>query len=351
MPRSRSLALVVAAALTAALAPAALATAAAPAKADNAKAEHDRIVAYWTPERMKAAKPRDFVRQKDGSFELAPTPKARPVGSTSGVTGASWPNGKGHVVKRTGKVYFRMGGGGYVCSGAVADDGKAGGFSIVLTAGHCAFDETNQAFASFWLFIPDFDSNPNLNTSDCSLAATTYGCWTAEALVVHSGYATAGGFNTQATLHDFAFAVVGTNSSGVPLDTLGAYPVTTSSVPVGSTLSAFGYPAAGKYSGRDLTYCSGPISTDRLNGNLTWRMACDMTGGSSGGPWLTTGTGTSELKLATGDGGTLASLNSYGYSGKAYMYGPKFNAATALVLKEAKNQSAGTSPLGDSVVS
>ena len=68
MSRSRSFALVVAAALTAALAPAALASAAAPATADNARAEHDRIVAYWTPERMKAAKPRDFVRQKDGSF-------------------------------------------------------------------------------------------------------------------------------------------------------------------------------------------------------------------------------------------------------------------------------------------
>ena len=78
MSRSRSLALIIAAALTAALAPAALASAAAPAKEDNAKAEHDRIVEYWTPERMKAAKPRDFVRQKDGSFELAPTPKASP---------------------------------------------------------------------------------------------------------------------------------------------------------------------------------------------------------------------------------------------------------------------------------
>ena len=121
MSRSRSLALIVAAALTAALAPAALASAAAPAKEDKAKAEHDRIVEYWTPERMKAAKPRDFVRQKDGSFELAPTPKAkaRPVGGTSAVKGASWEKG-GDVLKRTGKVYFRMSGGGYVCSGSVA---------------------------------------------------------------------------------------------------------------------------------------------------------------------------------------------------------------------------------------
>jgi V8-like Glu-specific endopeptidase len=344
MSRSRSLALIVASALTAALAPAALASAAAPAsadRADQARAEHERIVAYWTPERMKAAKPRDFVRQKDGSFALAPTPKAKgkPSGSNSAsVTGASWPNGRGPVVKRTGKVFFRMGGGGYVCSGSVADDLNAAGYSIVLTAGHCAYDETNKAFATDWLFIPDFDSNPNLNTSDCSQAVTTYGCWTAKALVVHSGYASAGGFNTQATLHDFAFAVVPETSRGELDVVVGSYPVTMSTMSVGSTMSAFGYPASGKYAGKDLTYCSGPIVTDRLNGNLTWGLACDMTGGSSGGPWLRTGSG--ELDLSTGAGGTLASLNSYGYSGKAYMYGPKFNSTTADVLGAARKQAA-----------
>ena len=84
----------------------------------------------------------------------------------------------------------------------------------MLTAGHCVYDETSKAFATDWLFIPDFDSNANLNTSDCSQAVTTYGCWTARSLVVHSGFATAGGFNTQATLHDFAFAVVGSGSGG-----------------------------------------------------------------------------------------------------------------------------------------
>jgi V8-like Glu-specific endopeptidase len=348
MSRSRSFALVVAAALTAALAPATLASAAA--QADNARAEHDRIVAYWTPERMKAAKPRDFVRQKDGSFALAPTPragKAKPGGTTAGVTGASWVN-QGEILKRSGKVYFRMHGSGYVCSGSVADDGNPGGNSIVLTAGHCAYDETNRTFATDWLFIPAFDTNPNLDTSDCSSVTTTYGCWTAKSLVVHSGFANAGGFNTQATLHDFAFAVVGPGSGG-ELDTVvGAYPVTTSSVAVGSTLSAFGYPAAGKYLGKDLTYCSGPISTDRLNGNLTWGLACDMTGGSSGGPWLKTGT--NELNLGSGNGGTLASLNSYGYSGKSFMYGPKFNSKTADVLTEASRQSVGTNELGNAIV-
>ncbi len=47
-----------------------------------------------------------------------------------------------------------------------------------------------------------------------------------------------------------------------------------------------------------------------------------MTGGSSGGPWL------SGFNATTGDTGTIESLNSYGYSGQSNMYGPKFNSTT-----------------------
>ncbi len=200
MSRSHSLALVVAAALTAALAPAALATAAAPAKADHAKAEHDRIVAYWTPERMKAAKPRDFVRQKDGSFTLAPTPKAKPGGGTtstviSSTSGASWING-GEVLTRTGKVYFSLGGLNYQCSGSVASDGVQGGKSIVLTAAHCVFDNETGVWAANWTFIPAFDNNPDTTTAGCTAPKTTYGCWTAERLVAHSGFTTESTYST-----------------------------------------------------------------------------------------------------------------------------------------------------------
>jgi hypothetical protein len=75
-----------------------------------------------------------------------------------------------------------------------------------------------------------------------------------------------------------------------------------------------------------------------------------MTGGSSGGPWLTSGS--LELNLSTGDGGTLASLNSYGYKGKAYMYGPMFNSTTTAVLDAARMQAAGgPSAIKDQIVS
>jgi V8-like Glu-specific endopeptidase len=238
------------------------------------------------------------------------------------VTGASW-NGGGTVLTATGKVYFVMGASAYVCSGSVVNDTDSAQ-SLVLTAGHCVYDETNHRFATNWLFIPDFDGAPTFTCGN-----TVYGCWTADALVVHSGFANAGGFNTQATVHDFAFGVVSTGDpDGNQLDaTVGSFGITYSDNAL-NTRYAFGYPAAGKYHGKDLTYCSGTIFTDSLNDNLTWGMVCGMTGGSSGGPWF------SGFNTSTGVG-TLSSLNSYGYSGIKNMYGPKFNSDTQDVYNAA----------------
>ena len=139
------------------------------------KTRHEQIVAHWTPARMAAATPRDFVFDSTRGF----VPRARPGGGT-GTTGASW-NGGGAIKERSGKVYFEMGGGAYVCSGAVASDTRAT-VSLVLTAAHCAYDEADEAFATNWLFIPDFDQSPTFTCSQ-----TQYGCWTADALVVHDG--------------------------------------------------------------------------------------------------------------------------------------------------------------------
>jgi hypothetical protein len=305
-----------------ALLPLAVAPVAAGDPQANAKAEHQRIVNYWTAERLANAKPRDFVRTSDGKF----VPKAKPGG---GGTGASWTGG-GPVIQRTGKVWFSMDGGDWVCSASAVSDSRSG-FSLVLTAGHCAYDEVNDAFATNWTYIPSFDTAP---TFTC--ASTTYGCWTTAAggLVVHNGFASAGGFNTQATVHDFAIAIVGPGGKNgtTQLDSLGTYGIAYPAIPVngGGTVHAFGYPAAGRYHGKDLTYCTGPTFNDNLNDDLTWGIACNMTGGSSGGPWIAN---------FTNSAGTLTSLNSYGYSGISNMYGPKFNSDTQDVYNRANTSS------------
>lgn len=283
---------------------------------------------------MRAAVPRDIAFDPVRGFHVAPT-KGKPGGGGSGsTTGASWPNGKGKVYKVTGKVFFDMAGGSWVCSGTALTDSRQS-FSLVITAGHCAYDEavvhSNAAFATNWMFIPQFDSSP---TFTCS--ATAFGCWTASALVVNDGFASAGGFNTRATHYDWAFAVVGPGGkANSQLDALGTFGLQASAMGTNTVVDAFGYPAAGKYHGNDLTYCQGPLGFDALTSNTNYKLACGMTGGSSGGPWF------SDFALAngtsTGDAGTIRSLNSYGYSGQSNMYGPIFNGATTSTLNAANS--------------
>ena len=309
----------------------------------SARSEHDRIVAYWTPARMAAAKPRDLT-----PVGVKAKPQAKPVRGGPGVTGASWTRG-GPVLDLTGKVFFHMGGGDWQCSGSVVSDSGRLNYSMVLTAGHCGIDESTGEFASNWMFMPNWDAQPATFTTACS--GSYYGCWTSAGIFVHWGFAHAGAFNDQAVTHDWAFVVVGSGGkSNTQLDALGSYPIQfLGTVGSGDRLQAFGYPAAGKYHGNDLTWCAGKVFVDvsSSNGtpnNATWGMGCDMTGGSSGGPWF------EGLNEQNGTAGTLSSLNSYGYSGIRNMYGPKFNGNTQATYSAAStttsptNTTVGTAP-------
>jgi hypothetical protein len=179
-------------------------------------------------------------------------------------------------------------------------------------------------------------------------------------LVAHSGFTTQSTYSTTATRHDFAFAVVGDGGKqelkSRSLDeNVGAYELALT-VGASQRLSAFGYPAAGKYNGLDLIYCSGSLIRDPYNAYTDntddpWGMSCGMTGGSSGGPWLVSETtdndGSDATLNASGDGGSLGSLNSYGYPRVRYMFGPVFDYKTKAVWDAASALSnSGTPPSG-----
>lgn len=314
----------------------------------SARSSHDRVLAYWTPARMAAAKPRDLTPV--GAHAKPDKGKPSPGGG-GGVIGASWTKG-GPVLDKTGKVFFHMGTGDWQCSGSVVDDQGRAGYSMVLTAGHCAIDEVTGQFATNWVFMPNWDRQPATFSTACS--GSYYGCWTSSngGIYVHYGFATAGSFNNQAVTHDWALVVVGPGGKGnTQLDGAasgstggvgGGYPIQFNAASTGNRLQAFGYPAAGKYNGNDLTWCAGNIGQDAGTGNQTWSMACNMTGGSSGGPWF------AGLNESNGTGGALNSLNSYGYSGVSNMYGPKFNGNTQATYTEARTDtSVGNSIVGD----
>ena len=308
-----------------------LPVAAAPALArDSATAQRDRIVAYWTPARIANAKSRDFVKTAPGKFQPQKGKAPSGGGTTGSVIGASWTKG-GQVLKTTGKVVFHMNSGDYICTGTVVTD-SASGRSIVVTAAHCAWDGTDGGFATNWMFIPEFDSAP---TYTCS--ATKWGCWTASALVVNKGFTTAGGFNDQAVQYDWSFAVItapGTKNADLAA-TVGSFALSTTAPNVGDKVEAFGYPAAGRYHGSDLIYCADQLFTDAQVGNKTFGIDCNMTGGSSGGPWLFPFTESTGV-------GTIRAVTSYGYSGVTRLFASKFNQNTANTFNAALTATSNT---------
>jgi hypothetical protein len=324
------------AALVSLIVAAALTPASAAQAANDKAAEHARVINFWTPDKVARAVPRDFVLRA-GQFQ--PTTKPPGVGGGGGggastVLGASWTGG-GLVAETTGKVLFALGSSTYACSASVVADGNSGQ-SVVLTAGHCVYDETNRRWATNWMFVPDYDAMAApLTTSGSFCASTLHGCWAADRLVASSEFTTAGGFNTQATLHDYAFAVVSTGGldSTSQLDaTVGAQQASFSQGTSGGETYLFGYPAAGKYKGKDLVYSRGPLGTDPWNSNLTYQVASQMTGGASGGPWL------QGFSSSTGSG-TIMSVTSYGYSGVKALFGPKLNAEAQGMLAAAEASS------------
>jgi V8-like Glu-specific endopeptidase len=227
----------------------------------------------------------------------------KPGGGGSGpaaVTGATWTGG-GDVAKSTGKVFFTLGGVDYVCSGSAVQSGHR---NLVLSAGHCVHDGDGGPFATNWVFYPGWNNGPS-----------SLGAWTATRLFTTATWANqADGFDD-----DAGFAVVGGSGSSSLESVLGSATPTIRFDGASTTdrYSAFGYPAAKKYRGNILTYCSGTVQV-RIDGADTMALACNMTGGSSGGPWL--------VNYADGSR-VIESLNSYGYSSLAStMFGPIFGA-------------------------
>ena len=225
--------------------------------------EHERIVAYWTKERIANAIPRDFVKAGGGAARPIRKPRAGQPPTGGGARHRRVLDRQvGRSCARSGRVLFTMGGGDWICSGTSVSDGGRAGYSMVLTAGHCAIDETNGQFAT------QLDVHPGLrHGADVHLLGVGLRLldgrrrWPST-----TEFATAGSFNDQAVTNDWAFAIVGPGgkSGTAQLDSIGRRPIRSRSRASrpGNKLYAFGYPAAGKYHGRDLVYCAGNIIQD-----------------------------------------------------------------------------------------
>ena len=304
MTRSRSLAtglLSLSAAAVLALTAASGATAAPGASEDkknpsvaSAAVGNAGAADYWTADRMLTAIPGDVLagkaleRGNRSSPLLVEKGKSTEVKASRGkqtLTQSETP------VKTVGKVFFTLAGSNYVCSGnSVSSKNK----STVSTAGHCV-NEGPGAYVTNFAFVPAYNNN-----------VRPYGTWTARTLVTTTQWAQQGDIN-----YDGGFAVMNTVNGSTLTGTVGGQGIAFSQ-PRGLFYNAYGYPAAGKFNGQTLKSCSGTATNDPY-GTQSQGIPCDMTGGSSGGPWL--------INSNT----VINSLNSFGYQGvRNTMFGPYF---------------------------
>lgn len=323
---------------------------AASGQSDDAQERRERILNYWTPERVRNAIPKLPMLEGTPAHHR-PDHAGGPSGgsddddgggSTGDVTGAPWndSSAKGMVGETTGKVLLTMEGTNYVCSGSTVT--SPAGDSIVLTAGHCVHDgdDKHSSWASNWMFIPAYEDGGSFS----SCANTTYGCWTTEKLTTTNDWYTSGEFADDTGFADMAsgghndacFAAGLTKAPCNLVDVVGSQAI--AFMNPFTTIYAFGYPAAKKYSGRDLIYCAGTAAPGVLGG--TAGLDCDMTGGSSGGPWYAPFVDdTLSGNHATG---TAVSVNSHGFrSIKDRMFGPVFDGAEQAAYDLATGTSTG----------
>jgi V8-like Glu-specific endopeptidase len=161
-----------------------------------------------------------------------------------------------------GKVFFTSNGVNYVCSASVM------GNNAVWTAGHCVFDPNTYTWHYNWVFVPAYSDG-----------YAPYGQWYARELWTLTGWTDYGNLG-----YDIGSAVLWPNGNSVAYYTgsLGFW----ANGSRGVYITAFGYPAAYPFDGQRQAWCQDYTWVDYNFNPPTNGMGCNMTGGSSGGPWV-----------------------------------------------------------------
>ena len=257
-------------------------------------AEAASAAAYWTPQRMRAAAPADvLLTGKAASTPAAEVAKGAPVTyAKPGPGGEVTPMATSESpVPNIGKVFFTLNGRNYVCSGNAV---SASNGSVVSTAAHCVHSGKGK-YATNWVFVPAYENG-----------AAPYGQWAATSLTAPTQWTKRGDIS-----YDTGFAKVGQLGGRTLAATVGASAIAFNQAR-GLAYEAFGYPAAAPFNGQTLKSCSGTASPDPYGQTQSQGIPCDMTGGSSGGPWF----------LGTG---AQNSVNSFGYNNiPNVMFGPYY---------------------------
>ncbi|MEV0620240.1 trypsin-like serine protease [Nonomuraea sp. NPDC050404] len=318
-------------------------------------ADQRRVLDYWTPERMAKAVPIDLLDLVDDSLtkgglgkggivkggdnlldgvtgragvqatpdlsarkaDLSIPPKlhgqarhlaaSRPDTST---VGSRWITG-GLVARTTGRVFMTVAGSDFVCSASTV---RSANKDLVVTAGHCVKDGAGE-WAANWTFVPGY----NLD------GPHPYGQYAARRMFVAGPWSRSADDN-----YDVGMVALATSRGRHVADVVGTQEIAFNPARGGQAFG-FGYPADPPYSGDHLVYCAGRLKDDPYGQTRDQGLGCDMTAGSSGGPWMT------RFDSSSGKG-TITSLSSFKYSDdRRTMYGPYFGDSVKALFGKAQH--------------
>ncbi|WP_432988763.1 trypsin-like serine peptidase [Dactylosporangium sp. CA-233914] len=265
------------------------------------------ISAYWTPERIAAAKPVTNVggmsapdRRTEGKPQLVAAPTAAKADLSLAVA----------FTNTEGRVFYRDPADGldHACSAGAVNSGKR---RLVLTAGHCVYG--NGGWMENWVFKPGYN----------------FGAGSAGIFPAFQLWAQGGWINNRDRHYDYAFAITQNNSSGQRIvDAVGGNGLQIN--PGRPFITFIGYPSnvAG---GEQQASCQGQLSRRSIT-NSDQKLNCNLGTGSSGGPWL--------RDFANGLG-IAVSNTSYGINPdpQGPVFGPYYDGDTLNLYNAAENAS------------
>jgi V8-like Glu-specific endopeptidase len=277
----------------------------------------------WDPDRMRdAEEPDKEVDESDLTGDQGVTDPAPTAVDAKAVAAGYHDN-----VPEAGKVFFDAPEGTMVCSATVVQDpANPGRSNLVWTAGHCVHAGKSGGWYRNIAFVPSYNdsgkSTAELETASKEEVAP-YGLWWGDWAQTSDQWIEQGG-QTGGDGASYDFAVIHVTpeegGSGKSLEeTVGsALPVdfNAPAVPQVQSITATGYPAAAPFDGQSLYQCTdkpGRLSLVKADPTM-YRIGCTMTGGSSGGGWVATG---SDGKPA------LVSNTSIGPADNTWLAGPR----------------------------
>ena len=204
----------------------------------------------------------------------------------------------------------------YLCSAASI------GNNAIWTAGHCihAGDGSEDGMSKDVRFYPAY------KVDDKGIVFAPYGEWKAYAVLTHKEWEKNGDLR-----YDIGGAVLELNNEGKKISEVVGSLGFSANLDNNRHWFNIGYPAAPPFDGTRQQICAAPFAFNDTNMNKPYPVGigCDMTGGSSGGPWIINFSG------EVGAANYLNGNNSYRYSeGPEEMFSPYFGDAAQNLYDE-----------------